>query len=109
MPQLVLDAAIDAGQGAGINIVVTQPRRISAVSVAERIAQERVETCGQTAGYHIKLEAKKSAQTRILLMTTGVLLRKLQMEGELGGISHVFVDEVGVRDRHQHILIFTLS
>ena len=38
VPQLVLDAAIDAGLGAGINIVVTQPRRISAVSAAEHMA-----------------------------------------------------------------------
>ena len=50
IPQLVLDAAIDMGRGAEINLVVTQPRRISAISVAERIAQERVETVGQTAG-----------------------------------------------------------
>ena len=77
--------------------------------MAERIAQERVENCGQTAGYHIKLEAKKSAQTRILLMTTGVLLRKLQMEGELGGISHVFVDEVNERDIHQHLYLLSPS
>lgn len=46
----MLDAAIDSGRGAEINVVVTQPRRISAISVAERIAQERVETVGQTAG-----------------------------------------------------------
>jgi hypothetical protein len=52
IPQLVLDAAIDSGRGAEINVVVTQPRRISAISVAERIAQERVETVGQTAGTH---------------------------------------------------------
>jgi ATP-dependent RNA helicase DHX36 len=91
IPQLVFDAAIDSGKGAEINLVVTQPRRISAISVAERIAQERVETVGQTAGYHIKLESKKSGKTRVLLMTTGVLLRRLQMEGDLRGISHVFV------------------
>ena len=50
IPQLVFDAAIEMGTGADINLVVTQPRRISAISVAERIAQERVETVGQTAG-----------------------------------------------------------
>lgn len=50
IPQLVFDAAIDNGTGADINLVVTQPRRISAISVAERIAQERVEIVGQTAG-----------------------------------------------------------
>ena len=50
IPQLVFDAAVDTGTGSHINLVVTQPRRISAISVAERIAQERVETVGQTAG-----------------------------------------------------------
>jgi HrpA-like RNA helicase len=49
----VFDAAIDMGIGADINLVVTQPRRISAISVAERIAQERVETVGQTAGKYL--------------------------------------------------------
>ena len=52
IPQLVFDAAVDMGRGSDINLVVTQPRRISAISVAERIAQERVETVGQTAGYN---------------------------------------------------------
>lgn len=55
IPQLVFDAAIDMGAGADINLVVTQPRRISAISVAERIAQERVETVGQTAGINSKI------------------------------------------------------
>ena len=49
---MVFDAAVYMGNGAHMNLVVTQPRRISAISVAERIAQERVETVGQTAGYH---------------------------------------------------------
>jgi ATP-dependent RNA helicase DHX36 len=89
IPQLVLDAAIDKGNGGEVNIVVTQPRRISAISVAERIAQERAETVGQTAGYHIKLEKKKSVKTRVLLMTTGVLLRRLQMEGDLVGTVYI--------------------
>ena len=41
---------IEAGQGATANIIVTQPRRISAVGVAERIAAERAERVGETAG-----------------------------------------------------------
>ncbi|CAM9318465.1 unnamed protein product [Ascophyllum nodosum] len=50
VPQLVLDTMIEAGQGATANIIVTQPRRISAVGVAERIAAERAERVGETAG-----------------------------------------------------------
>ena len=109
IPQLVLDDAIDCGVGGACNIIVTQPRRISAISVAERIAQERCEKIGETAGYHIRLECKKTAKTHILMMTTGVLLRKLQIEGELVGISHVFVDEVHERDINTDFLLIVLK
>ncbi len=51
VPQLVLDTMIMEGEGASANIIVTQPRRISAVGVAERIAAERAERIGETAGY----------------------------------------------------------
>ena len=72
---------------------VTIHFRIAAVSVAERMAQERAEEVGATIGYHIKLEKKASPhRTRCLLMTTGVLLRKIQLEG-LIGVSHLFIDE----------------
>ena len=49
-------------------------------------------------GYSIRGEAKRSTDTRILLCTTGVLLRRLQCDGELKTLSHVFVDEVHERD-----------
>ncbi|CAN0043826.1 unnamed protein product, partial [Phaeothamnion confervicola] len=94
VPQLVLDRLIEQGRGARANILVTQPRRISAIGVAERIAAERCERAGQTAGYQIRLESKRSRQTRLLLCTTGVLLRRLQIDPVLATVSHVFVDEV---------------
>ena len=98
VPQLVLDDCIDRGEGARCSLVVTQPRRISAVGVAQRVAEERAEKLGKTVGYSIRGEAKRSTDTRILLCTTGVLLRRLQCDGELKTLSHVFVDEVHERD-----------
>lgn len=98
MPQLVLDDLILRGLGASTNMIVTQPRRISAIGVSERIAQERCEKVGDTCGYSIKLEKKMSAKTRLLLCTTGVLLRRLQCDPDLAAISHIFVDEVHERD-----------
>ena len=95
VPQLVLDDKILKGQGAITNIVVTQPRRISAIGVSERIADERTERVGETCGYSIKLEKKISSKTRLLLCTTGVLLRRLQCDPDLASVSHIFVDEVG--------------
>jgi HrpA-like RNA helicase len=56
------------------------------------MAQERAEEVGATIGYHIKLEKKAGPRTRCLLMTTGVLLRKIQLEGFIG-VSHLFIDE----------------
>lgn len=55
IPQFVLDAEIAAGRGAAANIICTQPRRISAIAVAERVAAERGERVGQSVGYHIRL------------------------------------------------------
>lgn len=71
VPQLVLDDLILRNCGADANIIVTQPRRISAIGVSERIAAERGEVIGETAGYSIRLESKKSSKTRLLLCTTG--------------------------------------
>ena len=80
VPQLVLDDMIFNNRGAEANVIITQPRRISAIGVSERIAAERCEKIGQTCGYSIRLESKRSAKTRLLLCTTGVLLRRLQCD-----------------------------
>ena len=55
-PQFILDDAIARGEGARTNLICTQPRRISATSVASRVAQERGEAIGKTVGYQIRLE-----------------------------------------------------
>lgn len=47
-----------AAVGRGCRIMCTQPRRISAISIAERVAAERGEKCGTTVGYTIRLESK---------------------------------------------------
>lgn len=74
-------------------MIVTQPRRISAIGVSERVADERCEKIGETAGYSIRLENKRSSKTRVLLCTTGILLRRLQCDPDLASVSHIFVDE----------------
>ena len=55
-------------------IICTQPRRISAIGVAERVAQERDEKAGNLIGYQIRLESKTSSMTRLLFCTTGILV-----------------------------------
>ena len=77
LPQFILEEEISSLRGADCNIICTQPRRISAISVASRISAERGEPIGESVGYQIRLESKRSDQTRLLFCTTGVLLRRL--------------------------------
>lgn len=78
VPQFVLDSVEEAGEGAA-RVVCTQPRRISAIGVAERVAAERGELVGGTVGYQIRLERRASERTRLLFCTSGILLRRLQV------------------------------
>jgi HrpA-like RNA helicase len=101
VPQFLLD---DPDIGPGCRIAITQPRRISAVAVAERIAAERSETVGTTVGYNIRLDSARSASTQVLFMTPGVLLRKLLTDPLLSEYTHIVVDEAHERDRFTEFL-----
>jgi ATP-dependent RNA helicase DHX36 len=108
LPQFILEEEIDNLRGADCSIICTQPRRISAISVAARVASERGEELGETVGYQIRLESKRSAQTRLLFCTTGVLLRRLVQEPDLVGVSHLLVDEIHERGMNEDFLIIIL-
>lgn len=86
VPQFILDDYIATGRGGECNIICTQPRRIAAIGVATRVAQERCEDVADVVGYQIRMEAKKSANTRLLFCTTGVLLRRLLSDRSLSGV-----------------------
>ena len=105
--QFILDDYILSGQGAYCSIAVTQPRRISAVSVADRIAVERCESLGQSVGYSVRFEScLPRPYGSIMFCTVGVLLRKL--EGGLRGVSHVIVDEIHERDVNSDFIMVVL-
>ncbi|XP_061189773.1 ATP-dependent RNA helicase A-like isoform X2 [Saccostrea echinata] len=107
VPQYILDKAIEMGTGADCNIIITQPRRISAVSIAERVAQERGEELGISAGYSVRFESVfPRFYGSILYCTVGTLLRRL--ENGLRGISHVIVDEIHERDINTDFLLVLL-
>lgn len=108
LPQFILEHEIASGRGADCKIICTQPRRISALSVAARVAAERGDDLGETIGYQIRLESKQSRSTRLLFCTTGVLLRKLVQDPSLRGISHVLVDEIHERGMNEDFLIIIL-
>ncbi|KAK4380653.1 hypothetical protein RND71_002515 [Anisodus tanguticus] len=108
LPQFILEEEISSFRGANCNIICTQPRRISAISVAARICSERGENLGDTVGYQIRLESKRSAQTRLLFCTTGVLLRRLVQDPDLTGVSHLLVDEIHERGMNEDFLLIIL-
>ncbi|XP_017379988.2 ATP-dependent RNA helicase A [Cebus imitator] len=107
VPQFILDDFIQSDRAAECNIVVTQPRRISAVSVAERVAFERGEEPGKSCGYSVRFESiLPRPHASIMFCTVGVLLRKL--EAGIRGISHVIVDEIHERDINTDFLLVVL-
>jgi len=94
--------------GPTCNMIITQPRRISAVSVAERVASERCEEVGQSIGYNVRLDSCCSPRTQCVFVTPGVLLRKLQSNPTLIGYTHIILDEVHERDKHSEFLMICL-
>ncbi|XP_006839440.1 PREDICTED: putative ATP-dependent RNA helicase DHX57 [Chrysochloris asiatica] len=109
IPQFILDDSLNGSCEKVANIICTQPRRISAISVAERVAKERAERVGLTVGYQIRLESVKSSATRLLYCTTGVLLRRLEGDTALQGITHIIVDEVHERTEESDFLLLVLK
>uniref|UniRef100_A0A1A8UE18 Putative ATP-dependent RNA helicase DHX57 n=1 Tax=Nothobranchius furzeri TaxID=105023 RepID=A0A1A8UE18_NOTFU len=109
IPQFILDASLSGSKEQVANILCTQPRRISAISVAQRVAQERAECLGHSVGYQIRLETVRSSATRLLYCTTGVLLRRLEGESDLRGVTHVIVDEVHERTEESDFLLLVLK
>uniref|UniRef100_A0A3B5M4Y9 Helicase ATP-binding domain-containing protein n=1 Tax=Xiphophorus couchianus TaxID=32473 RepID=A0A3B5M4Y9_9TELE len=109
IPQFILDASLAGPAGQVANIICTQPRRISAISVAQRVAQERAECLGNSVGYQIRLESVRTSATRLLYCTTGVLLRRLEGDADLRGVSHVIVDEVHERTEESDFLLLVLK
>lgn len=112
LPQFILDHEIASARGASANIIITQPRRVAAMGVAARVAQERLEDVdrhSETVGYAIRGERRASPETRLLFCTTGVVLRRLGSgDPDLQGVSHVIVDEAHERGVDTDLLICLL-
>lgn len=108
--QFILDDLILRRLGHAANIVCTQPRRISALGLAERVSDERCGVVGGEIGYVIRGEARqKAGVTKVVFVTTGVLLRRLQMGDGLEDVSHVVVDEVHERSLDTDFLLILLK
>ncbi|MDB6071340.1 MAG: hrpB [Verrucomicrobiales bacterium] len=96
VPQMLLDAGIEGGGGK--MIVVLQPRRVAARTVATRVASERGGKLGAEVGYQIRFDDHTSVGTRICFVTEGILLRWLQDDRTLSKVGAVVFDEFHERN-----------
>ncbi|ORY01710.1 P-loop containing nucleoside triphosphate hydrolase protein, partial [Basidiobolus meristosporus CBS 931.73] len=116
VPQYIIADFLNKPRGSAAvpNVIVTQPRRIAAVSVAQRVAAERNETIGKNSavGYNVRFETMPptvpASEGRVTFCTTGVLLRRLQEDRKLEGITHILLDEVHERDMNTDFLLMVL-
>ncbi|XP_051580749.1 ATP-dependent DNA/RNA helicase DHX36-like isoform X1 [Myxocyprinus asiaticus] len=106
--QFILDDYIQRGMGSLCRVVCTQPRRISAISVAERVAAERAESVGEgkSCGYQIRLQSRlPRKQGSVLYCTTGIILQWLRSDPNLSSISHLVLDEIHERSLQSDVLL----
>ena len=80
------------------NVIVLSPRRVAARAAAERMAELLGERAGQTAGYLTRLDSKRSAATRVLVMTEAIFVATILADPELAGVSAILFDEA--HERH---------
>jgi ATP-dependent helicase HrpB len=86
-------ALLDQDWLAGQRIIMLEPRRLAARASAARMAQMLGEPVGQTVGYRVRQDSRVSAQTRIEVVTEGILTRRLQQDPALEGVGLVIFDE----------------
>ncbi|WP_156455507.1 ATP-dependent helicase HrpB [Sphingomonas sp. CCH5-D11] len=78
-------------------VLLLSPRRLAARAAAERMAALAGEPVGKTFGYATRLDTKKSAETRVTVVTEGIFTARIQRDPELAGVSAVLFDEVHER------------
>ncbi|XP_075962833.1 pre-mRNA-splicing factor ATP-dependent RNA helicase DHX16 [Anarhichas minor] len=101
IPQYLLE---DGYTNGSMKIGCTQPRRVAAMSVASRVAQEMSVKLGNEVGYSIRFEDCTSERTVLKYMTDGMLLREFLTEPDLASYSVVLIDEAHERTLHTDIL-----
>lgn len=117
-PALVLQAPPGAGKTtrvplalleepwlAGQTILLLEPRRLAARAAAARMADLLGESIGQTVGYRIRFDSRVSRQTRIEVLTEGILTRRLQRDPALEGVGLVIFDEFHERGLHADLAL----
>jgi ATP-dependent helicase HrpB len=81
-------------------VIVLQPRRVAARSIARRIADEQQWTVGDEVGWHVRFERRFGRNTRVLLATEGILTARLQQDPLLSTFRTIVIDEFHERSIH---------
>ncbi len=111
MPHFILDALLRSATEAAPLVLCAQPRRVSALGLATRVAAEMGSALGNTdcfVGYSVRGDSKLGPSSILQYMTGGVLLRRLQSDPLLLNVSVVIIDEVHERDATTDILLSKL-
>jgi pre-mRNA-splicing factor ATP-dependent RNA helicase DHX16 len=105
LPQYLFEAGYGSGEG-GVKRMIgcTQPRRVAAMSVASRVAEEMGVKLGHEVGYSIRFEDNTSDSTVVKYMTDGMLLREFLQDPTLSNYSAMIIDEAHERTLHTDIL-----
>ena len=106
--RLILSAAPGAGKSTRVPpaltasgpVILLQPRRVAARAVATRIAQEQAWTIGREVGWQIRFERRFSGETRLLVVTEGILAARLQQDPLLSDFTTIVLDEFHERSIH---------
>jgi ATP-dependent RNA helicase DHX8/PRP22 len=110
IPQFIVDAVGDAAAATAATattavVAVTQPRRVAAITVAQRVASERRCRVGDEVGYVVRFDDCTSTRTRIKYMTDGILVRECLQDATLSRYAVVMLDEAHERSLSTDILL----
>ncbi|KAL0219055.1 hypothetical protein P9112_004708 [Eukaryota sp. TZLM1-RC] len=105
IPQYLLDSSSDST----FKVIVTQPRRVAAQSLATRVAQERGVKLGEEVGFTVRFNDMTSSRTKISFVTDGILLREMSTDPLLSCYSAIVLDEVHERSINSDLLISLLK
>lgn len=100
---------LEAGRGLKGRIGSTQPRRIAAITIAKRIAEEAGEPIGQSVGYKIRFTDKVSSKTFVKIMTDGILLAETQKDPKLSEYDTLIIDEAHERSLNIDLILGLLK
>ena len=104
-PTLTKPALANSGNFPQGKVLLIQPRRIAARAAAARIAADLQTPLGQLVGYQVRFDARVSAASRLIAMTPGILLRRLQSDGVLADVAAVVLDEFHERSLEVDLLL----